>query len=267
MSTTANTTPTSPITNLDEKTQFAGLQDLCGLSTHGTQPSPNHIAETTMPISPQQSLDGILAKLKSGPRLEDMDLDDDDDDQDDGSDYINRLNPGKGDSVDLVVLATAIQVRVHYQDKDPDLARYIVCPGDGCPLCDLGKDPKNYSVRPAYDVESHTMGVITFNVNENGSPKKSKADYSDLGCEFRKAVKGRDLNSTLVHFKQKQSGGYIVTARDLPERSKIPREVLIAFERRITENHGYLTSCYTRYTVQELRDVDSIRRRLEANGK
>lgn len=221
-----------------------------------------YLAELKAPIVREP-----LAQLASGPRLEDSDPDDEEDDGQYGNSdkIIRRVNPKRGTTVNLLLVAGEQRICTHYREGDAELKHSFICPGDGCPVCALGNDPDHIVLRPALRVGSTEIGVLNIPVDHRWKPKRSDERYKHLSGEFVRAVKGRKLDNILLSIKF-QGNGFIVTARDRPDNVKIPFQAMDDFARRLTENPRYLSSNFNSFSVQELREVESIAAELQANG-
>ncbi|NUP97482.1 MAG: hypothetical protein HUU28_15090 [Planctomycetaceae bacterium] len=182
-----------------------------------------------------------------------LDLYDATDDSNDGAQLTERRI---GQEPALVVLfsKSTEAVKLHYEDA-PEFATFVVCPGDRCPLCHLGKNAQDYWLIPVYDLEDAKVKVLRV------STRKS------VGALAPSIVALLRKQSTKPEITQisRTRGNYKVTSSPLQETADDGREAIAAFLKEC--EHGLkLVSAFPSPTAAELASCERTRRKLEALG-
>lgn len=161
-----------------------------------------------------------------------------------------------GEEPALVILfSTASEVtRLHYEDAS-EYSTYVVCPGDRCPLCHLGKAAQSYLLLPVYDLEDAKVKVLRV------STRKS---VGALAPQLVPLLRKQTTRPEITQISRKR-GTYTVKSSPLQETADDGREVIAAFLKEC--EHGLkLVSAFPSPTAAELASTERTRRKLEALG-
>ena len=163
-----------------------------------------------------------------------------------------RLVP---EPVMLLIFTDEVEdVSLHYESDD-SIRSYLVCPGEGCPLCFLGSPPQAQILLPVFNVEAQAVQVLRVS-------KKRGPD--SLGGNLVPHLNDPHISNKLLTLSR-QSYRYRVESRELAENASRGTEAIAAFKTAF-EAGLKLSSAFPQLGPSEIADIERVRRKLEAIG-
>jgi hypothetical protein len=146
--------------------------------------------------------------------------------------------------------------RMHWE-SDPLFRSYVVCPGEGCPLCFLGNAPQDFALLPVLNVESGEVEVVRI------SRRRGPGQLLD---GLLPVLARQDLADQLILIqKHPTNHRYTVTCQALPpSASRHERAIAQFIEQR--EAGLSLSTAFCAPSVTELLEAPRIRAKIEHIG-
>jgi hypothetical protein len=174
--------------------------------------------------------------------------------QADGPEMLELVRLSKTPTLVQLFTADGAKVRLHYEE-DETVRSYLPCPGDGCPLCYLGRAAEENFLLPAVSIKTGQVGVLRISLTRSPwslaagiTPHLDSPDIADKVFEIT-----RDGNRYRVQA--------LPLGEDADRNERAIKGYLAACENGLRPS-----SALPEYTVAELAEVPSIRRLLNARG-
>lgn len=144
------------------------------------------------------------------------------------------------------------QVKLHYEDKDDTFRGYFHCLGKECPYCQARFKPIDYVLLPVFSVTQ--MKICVLRINKLLGPHRLLSSIAP----FLTDPKISQMILTITREKNR----YQVDAQSMPEYAAVGAEEVAEFVQRVEKGEVNTRSLYPTYTVDELRSVKVVRRKL-----
>jgi hypothetical protein len=146
------------------------------------------------------------------------------------------------------------ECNVHWVN-DPELHGYVRCWKKNCPLCEVGNAKKKQLLLPVYSLETNRIEVLGFS--------DSLKPYSVLS-QLKYIFEGMELNKKLVLIISKDSEyTFQLKTKKLPKdlrNTVFPK--IKAFKKRVDEENIKLCSVFQKRSRSQLKQIESIKRKL-----
>ncbi len=171
-----------------------------------------------------------------------------------GDGDVAELKLGRDPAMVLLFTTEVEQTKLHYVD-DESVKAYANCPGPGCPLCQLGARPVEFLLLPVIDVQTGTVRVLRV---------ATRRGAGALLTELKPHLNRSDSCDTVL-LLSRNGNAYNAKARTLGKSANRHEDAVAAFLKR-REDGLKLDGVFASLTAEDLREVPSIRNKLDAIG-
>lgn len=167
---------------------------------------------------------------------------------------IRELRLGPEPAMVLLFARDVEEAYLHYE-PDESARGYLVCPGKGCPYCDLGSAPGRVALLPIYNIESGTVEVLRI---------PTRAEPGSLGALLTPFTRDPEIANKVLLISRSGSR-YRVEAKPLSENADRGVEAIRTFLEARKAGLS-LKSAFLQPTADEMREIPRLRRKLDAIG-
>ena len=150
------------------------------------------------------------------------------------------------------------RVSVHYTDAE-SYRGYLLCNGEDCLLCRIGKKSDTRDLWPVYDVIDRAVGVLPIspNIRPQGLRPQIHAAMTRLA---------NDEPPFLMTIRSEGFGKFFVAIFDLPDDADDGAAVIAQFQRLLDSGRVDLTSAYDQLANEVLADTPELKAAMQAKG-
>lgn len=157
---------------------------------------------------------------------------------------------------DSVVSAKLIKARAKAKfHRQQDKPRYVLCPGDDCPLCELGKPLEEHFIFPVFDFKSNTIQALLVEGIDGVATLKS---------QLQRVVGDPAVETLTLAIQRSNWKRYVVTPKNPTAQPPMFARARDEFLRG--DVVAQLLSAFPQPTASELRAKPEIQAELIANG-
>lgn len=162
------------------------------------------------------------------------------------------LRLGESAVAALFFTTTGAKTVLHWE-PDQSVSSYVICAGEGCPLCAIGDRAKEYVLLPVIEIQSSSVKVLRI------PPGRGPGTLASQIAPFL-----RKTNSTDTAALISRSGTtYTVVEKALSAHADRGVDAVKAYEAAVKEGLK-LADTFKSFSIEELAEIPRVRRLLEA---
>ncbi|MBT4606305.1 MAG: hypothetical protein HOL17_10270 [Gammaproteobacteria bacterium] len=131
-----------------------------------------------------------------------------------------------------------------------------------CSACNVGHEPKQMTLMPVYDVFLKEVQIIA--MSENCDPGSLSPQIESIMIEHGDKDEGQDI--TICISKPDMYSFDVQVGLPIKNGAKIMERKIKEFEKKVKAGSGYLVSCYTELSNDEMLQVEEINMMAEVSG-
>jgi hypothetical protein len=171
-----------------------------------------------------------------------------------GSPDLERVRLDASQLAIIPFTSEAEPIDIHYC-REPDIADYIVCNGNDCYLCKIGREKVTRNLLPVYLPTSHAVGVLPV-----GTSLRPRSLWPQLVNVLK------DGSRKAVFVSRMQGDSYTVTAVPLQDDVEDGADVIKSFLENHKKGTVRLESVFTVVANEELARIPEIAEMLKLKG-